>query len=52
MYSKYKFGRVKKYWVRNVKKQEKGGRVIAKGTPNEIAENSKSITGKYLKEYL
>lgn len=30
---------------------EKGGRVIAKGTPPEVAGNSKSITGKYLKEY-
>ena len=31
---------------------ERGGRVIAKGTPNEIAGNSKSITGKYLIDYL
>lgn len=30
----------------------KGGALVAKGTPEEIAGSSKSITGKYLKEYL
>lgn len=30
---------------------EKGGRVIATGTPEEIAGNRSSWTGKYLKEY-
>ena len=28
---------------------EAGGRVVASGTPQEIAENPESITGKYLK---
>ncbi|MEK7566230.1 MAG: excinuclease ABC subunit UvrA [Patescibacteria group bacterium] len=31
---------------------EKGGKLIAKGTPEEIVKNEKSVTGKYLKEYL
>jgi len=31
---------------------EKGGKILAKGTPEEIAKNSHSVTGKYLKEYL
>jgi len=31
---------------------EKGGRVIAKGTPEEIAKSENSYTGKYLKDYL
>ncbi len=31
---------------------ENGGRVIAYGTPEEIANNSKSVTGEYLKPYL
>ena len=31
---------------------EKGGRVIAAGTPEEISQNSNSYTGKYLKKYL
>ncbi len=31
---------------------EKGGKLIAKGTPEEIIRNDKSLTGKYLKEYL
>jgi excinuclease ABC subunit A len=31
---------------------EKGGMLIAKGTPEEVAENSKSFTGGYLKELL
>ena len=30
----------------------KGGQVVAKGTPEEIAENPKSLTGKYLKNIL
>lgn len=31
---------------------DKGGTVIAKGTPEEIAENEKSYTGMYVKKYL
>ncbi len=31
---------------------EKGGRVIAKGMPEDIAQNKHSITGAYLKKYL
>ncbi len=30
----------------------RGGKVIAEGTPEEVARSAKSITGKYLKEYL
>lgn len=29
-----------------------GGRVIAAGTPEQVAANSESLTGKYLKKYL
>ena len=29
-----------------------GGEIVAAGTPEEIAKNEKSITGKYLKDYL
>lgn len=29
-----------------------GGQLVAKGTPEEVAENEKSHTGKYLKRYL
>jgi excinuclease ABC subunit A len=29
---------------------EEGGRVIATGTPEEVAENKKSYTGVYLKQ--
>ena len=29
-----------------------GGKLIAKGTPEEVANNSKSYTGKYLKKFL
>jgi len=29
-----------------------GGNVVAKGTPEQVADNEKSITGKYLKKYL
>jgi excinuclease ABC subunit A len=31
---------------------DKGGEIVAVGTPREIADNDKSITGKYLKPYL
>ncbi|MDR1196321.1 MAG: excinuclease ABC subunit UvrA [Endomicrobium sp.] len=31
---------------------ERGGKVIAEGTPEEISKNTKSFTGHYLKEYL
>jgi excinuclease ABC subunit A len=31
---------------------DKGGTVIAKGTPEEIAKNKKSYTGMYVKKYL
>jgi excinuclease ABC subunit A len=31
---------------------EKGGEIVAEGTPEEIIMNEKSWTGKYLKEYL
>ncbi len=31
---------------------DKGGNLIAKGTPEEVAENSKSYTGHYLKKML
>ena len=30
----------------------KGGQIIAEGTPEEIAENEGSWTGKFLKKYL
>jgi excinuclease ABC subunit A len=29
-----------------------GGEIIAEGTPEEVASNKKSYTGKYLKPYL
>ena len=29
-----------------------GGTLVACGTPEEVAENSKSYTGQYLKSYL
>jgi len=29
-----------------------GGKVVATGTPEEVAKNKKSITGKYLKRHL
>ena len=29
-----------------------GGRVIAAGTPEQVADNPDSVTGKYLKEIL
>lgn len=31
---------------------EKGGTIVAQGTPEEVADNPKSITGKFLKEEL
>lgn len=31
---------------------DEGGQIIATGTPEEIAKNKQSITGKYLKKYL
>ena len=31
---------------------DKGGEIVAVGTPEEIAENEDSWTGKYLKGYL
>jgi excinuclease ABC subunit A len=31
---------------------EKGGKIVAEGTPEEIIQNKKSITGKFLKEEL
>jgi excinuclease ABC subunit A len=31
---------------------EKGGRIVAKGTPNEVADSKESYTGKYLKRVL
>lgn len=31
---------------------EKGGNIVAKGTPEDVANNSKSYTGKYLKKTL
>ena len=29
-----------------------GGKVVATGTPEAVARNSKSLTGKYLRRYL
>ena len=31
---------------------DEGGRIVAKGTPEEVAKNPKSYTGKYLKKVL
>jgi len=31
---------------------EAGGKIVAEGTPQEIANNKNSLTGKYLKKYL
>jgi len=31
---------------------EEGGQIVAKGTPEEVANNPKSLTGKYLKKVL
>ena len=29
-----------------------GGRIVAEGTPEQVAENKDSVTGEYLKKYL
>ena len=31
---------------------QQGGRIVARGTPEEMAGNEESITGKYLKDIL
>ena len=31
---------------------DRGGTIVASGTPEEVAENKKSYTGKYIKKYL
>ena len=31
---------------------EEGGRIVAAGTPDEIAENPESVTGRYLRRKL
>jgi excinuclease ABC subunit A len=31
---------------------DKGGELVARGTPEDIANNTKSYTGKYLKRHL
>ena len=31
---------------------ERGGRIVARGTPEEIAGNRDSVTGRYLREML
>ena len=31
---------------------DRGGRIVAAGTPEEVAENKKSYTGQYVKKYL
>ena len=31
---------------------DKGGTIIAQGTPEEVAENKQSFTGEYVKRYL
>ncbi|MCL2335398.1 MAG: ATP-binding cassette domain-containing protein, partial [Endomicrobia bacterium] len=31
---------------------ERGGRIVAEGTPEQIIKNKKSFTGQYLKEYI
>ena len=31
---------------------EEGGRVLAQGTPHEVASNASSVTGSFLKPYL
>jgi excinuclease ABC subunit A len=31
---------------------EGGGNIVAKGTPEDVAANAKSHTGKYLKKHL
>jgi excinuclease ABC subunit A len=41
-------------WIVDIgpKGGQKGGYIVAKGTPEEVAKNSKSVTGKYLKKTL
>ena len=41
-------------WVIDIgpKGGELGGYIVAEGTPEQIAENKNSITGKYLKNVL
>ena len=34
------------------KSGDEGGRVVAKGTPEEVANNPKSVTGEFLKKHL
>jgi excinuclease ABC subunit A len=31
---------------------DKGGKIVAQGTPEDVAKSPKSFTGKYLKEVL
>ena len=31
---------------------DKGGKIVAQGTPEDVAKSPKSFTGKYLKEAL
>ena len=31
---------------------EKGGNIVAEGTPEEVSKNEESYTGKFLKKYL
>ena len=31
---------------------DRGGTIVAKGTPEEVAKNKKSYTGQYVKKYL
>ena len=31
---------------------ERGGTIVASGTPEEICKNKKSYTGEYLKKYI
>jgi excinuclease ABC subunit A len=32
--------------------EKKGGYIIAEGSPEDLIKNKKSLTAKYLKEYL
>ena len=31
---------------------DKGGQIVAEGTPEQVSKKKKSYTGRYLKEYL
>jgi excinuclease UvrABC ATPase subunit len=42
--------REEELWLREL--LEEGGRVVAKGTPEEITRNKNSFTGEYLKKAL